>query len=122
MREVRPASNLDIVQIFELYKYEGWQSFSKSKIVELLETSSYLVITEDEKIIAFARYLTDGVMTTFVAEILVSPAFRRQGLGRMLIEEIKNRTHGTRLELISEADGFYEYLGFRKVGTGYRKT
>lgn len=122
MREVRHANHSDEEQIFELYKNEGWQSFSKSKIVELLKTSSYLVITEDEKIVAFARYLTDGIMTTFLAEILVLPTFRGQGLGRMLIEEIRNRAHGTRLELISEADDFYEHLGFRKVGTGYRKT
>lgn len=122
MLEIRRAIQSDVGLIFDLYHEEGWNSFSKSKIAELLEKSIYLVVTEDEKIIAVARYLTDGIMTTFLAEILVSQAFRCQGLGKMLIEEIRKQTDGTRLELISEADEFYEHLGFRKVGTGYRKT
>lgn len=121
MRQIRPATHSDVAQLFNLYHREGWASFSEDKIAELLEKSVYLVVTEDDKIIAFARYLTDGLMTTFLAEIMVSPACRGQGLGRVLIEEIKNQTHGTRLELISEVDGFYEQLGFRKVGQGYRK-
>lgn len=120
MLEIRRAIQSDVGLIFDLYHEEGWNSFSKSKIAELLEKSLYLVVTKNEKIIAVARYLTDGIMTTFLAEILVSQAFRCQGLGKMLIEEIRKQTDGTRLELISEADEFYEHLGFRKVGTGYR--
>ena len=71
-------------------------------------------------IIAFLRYLTDDVLTTFIAEILVDKAFRGQGLGRLLVEEIMNLHPKTRLELISEADDFYDHLRFRNVGKGYR--
>lgn len=122
MFRIRDGIEADALNLFKLYHAEGWTSFSQNKMTSLLVGSSYLVVEGNGEIVAFARYLTDGVLTTFVAEILVAPDFRGQGIGKMLVDEIHQRTMGTRLELISEADDFYEYLGFRKVGQGYRLT
>ena len=120
MREVRFAGSEDMVSLSKLYQSQGWGSFTEERIVHLLESSHYMLIEENGVIIAFLRYLTDDVLTTFIAEILVDKAFRGQGLGRLLVEEIMNLHPKTRLELISEADDFYDHLGFRNVGKGYR--
>ena len=50
----------------------------------------------------------------------VAKSHRRQGLGRHLIEEIEARLPATRIELVSEEDGFYKALGFSFVGNGFR--
>ncbi|HEM6116682.1 GNAT family N-acetyltransferase [Streptococcus pluranimalium] len=120
MRKVRFADSEDMVSLSKLYQSQGWESFTEERIVHLLESSHYMLIEENGVIIAFLRYLTDDVLTTFIAEILVDKAFRGQGLGRLLVEEIMNLHPKTRLELISEADDFYNHLGFRNVGKGYR--
>jgi hypothetical protein len=39
-----------------------------------------------------------------------------------LIAEIHQKYPLTRIELISEADGFYQTVGFKPVGTGLRKS
>ena len=120
MRKVRFADSEDMVSLSNLYQSQGWESFTEERIVHLLESSHYMLIEENGVIIAFLRYLTDDVLTTFIAEILVDKAFRGQGLGWLLVEEIMNLHPKTRLELISEADDFYDHLGFRNVGKGYR--
>ena len=99
-------------------------SFTEEKVTSLFSTnlSHYLVLEEDQKILGFARYLTDEVMTTFLAEIIIDKAYRGKGLGRRLIAEIHQKYPLTRIELISEADGFYQTVGFKPVGTGLRKS
>lgn len=122
MRQIRISKSEDTVQIFNLYRAESWQSFSMKVVESLLEKSDYLVIEENGEIIGFVRYLTDNILTTFIAELVIKSDCRKQGFGTQLIDVVQKRHPHTRLELISEADTFYEAIGFRKVGTGYRRT
>lgn len=64
---IRPASRKDCQAIYNLYQSEKWLSFTEEKVTSLFSTnlSHYLVLEEDQKILGFARYLTDEVMTTF---------------------------------------------------------
>ena len=121
---IRPASRKDCQAIYSLYQSEKWLSFTEEKVTALFSTnlSHYLVLEEDQKILGFARYLTDEVLTTFLAEIIIDKSHRRKGLGRRLIAEIHQKHPLTRIELISEADGFYQIVGFKPVGTGLRKS
>lgn len=94
------------------------------KGLELVKTlvvnSAYLVLEQEGEVVGFARYLTDGQVTTFISELLVAKAYRRQGLARRLLMAIAQRHPQTRLELLSQADAYYDALGFRRVGTGFR--
>ena len=121
---IRPASTKDFQAIYALYQNEKWISFTEEKVTSLFSTnlSHYLVVEENQKILGFARYLTDEVMTTFLAEIIIDKPHRGKGLGQQLIEEIHKKYPLTRIELISEVDGFYQIVGFKPVGTGFRKS
>jgi len=121
---IRPASTKDFQAIYALYQNEKWISFTEEKVTSLFSTnlSHYLVVEENQKILGFARYLTDEVMTTFLAEIIIDKPHRGKGLGQQLIEEIHKKYPLTRIELISEVDGFYQTVGFKPVGTGFRKS
>ena len=59
------------------------------------------------------------MLTTFLAEIIIDKSHRRKELGQQLIEEIHKKYPLTRIELISEADGFYRAISFKPVGTGF---
>lgn len=117
---IRQAIKDDCQPLFHLYQEAGWASFTLDKISRLLNSSSYLVIEKSGDIIGFVRYLTDGVLTTFVSELFISQKYRGFGLGKQLLEAVQVQSPETRLELISEADDFYRSLGLRLVGTGFR--
>ena len=121
---IRPASTNDFQAIYALYQNEKWMSFTEEKVTSLFSTklSHYVVVEENQKILGFARYLTDEVMTTFLAEIIIDKSHRRKGMGQQLIEEIHKKYPLTRIELISEADEFYRSISFKPVGTGFRKS
>ena len=121
---IRPASTNDFQAIYALYQNEKWMSFTEEKVTSLFSTnlSHYVVVEENQKILGFARYLTDEVMTTFLAEIIIDKSHRRKGMGQQLIEEIHKKYPLTRIELISEADGVYRTISFKPVGTGVRKS
>ena len=83
-----------------------------------------LVITVHETVIGFVRGLTDGEVTTFIAELLVAPEYRGKGLGRLFLDACHLLYPHTRLDLISqeEAVPLYNALAFRYVGEGLRKS
>lgn len=121
---IRPATMKDFQSIYTLYQTEKWLSFTEEKVKMMLSTnaSHYLVIEEDHKIVGFSRYLTDEVMTTFLAELIIDKPYRRKGLAGQLIAEIHKKHPLTRIELISDVDEFYKSVGFQSVGTGFRKS
>jgi hypothetical protein len=90
---IRPAITKDCQAIYSLYQNEKWISFTEEKVASLFSTnlSHYLVVEENQKILGFVRYLTDEVMTTFLAEIIIDKSHRRKGLGQQLIEEIHKK-------------------------------
>jgi GNAT superfamily N-acetyltransferase len=82
-----------------------------------------LVLVNGPEVIGFLRALTDGQVTTYIAEVLVSPQWRGQGLGQALIEACHRLCPSTRLDLLSteSSDGFYEAVGFRHF-QGFRRS
>lgn len=83
-----------------------------------------LVACDREKVVGFVRGLTDGEITTYIAELLVDPDYRGRGLGRLLLDVCHSLHSHTRLELIAgeEFMTFYKKSGFRTIGTGLRKS
>jgi GNAT superfamily N-acetyltransferase len=80
-----------------------------------------LVAVHEETVIGFSRSLSDGLVTTYVAEVLVAPAWRRQGIAAALLEVTQRLCPGTRLDLLSTAEAgvFYQQAGFRPYA-GFR--
>ena len=62
-------------------------------------------------------------ITAYICELLVVPAWRGHGLGRLLIAVCHALQPTVRFDLLSteEADGFYEHLDFLPF-KGYRKS
>ena len=119
---LRTAIFSDLDELFALYQAEQWTNFSRKKIESMIlaPASHYLVLEQNGEILAFIRYLTDEVETTFIGELIVSKNYRKQGFGRRLIEEVAARHPETRMELVSEQDDFYRKLGFVEIGNALR--
>lgn len=123
---VRPWTEADFPAIQALSSAEGWTT-PESRPAEALKAwqNSWpaLVMTADAGIIGFLRALSDGEVTTYIAEVLVAPAWRGQGLGTLLLEICHQLVPNTRFDLLSveKSVSFYKTHGFRDFW-GFRKS
>lgn len=118
--KIRPQEPSDGPALFQLYSQQGWNSFSQELLEQLLPTSHWLILEQEGQIIGSARYLTDGLRTIYLCELLVKAEYRCQGYGSLLMAELRRRYPGLRIDLISDADAFYDSLQMRPRGMGYR--
>ena len=74
--------------------------------------------TETGKLVSFARVLTDFVYRGLILDVVVDEAFRQQGLGRRLMEQIVNHPQLQSVEAVllfcaPEMVPFYQKWGFQ---------
>ncbi len=82
----------------------------------------------NDEIIRFLRGLSDGAVTSYVAELLVAPDWRGRGIAAALLDEAHQRFPSTRIDLLAtpessrfyERIGFYPFAGFRRSGLSNR--
>jgi GNAT superfamily N-acetyltransferase len=124
---IRPWSEADFPALQRLFAEQGWTTpLNRPEEARAAWQASWpaLVMTEGEQVIGVVRGLTDGEITTYIAELLVAPTHRHRGLGRLLLDACHALHPHTRLDLIAsdEANAFYKTRGFRLVGEGLRKS
>ena len=123
---IRAWIDTDFATIQQLSAVEGWPTPEErpDEALTAWRTSwPTLVLVNGQEVVGFLRALTDEQVTTYVAEILISPRWRGQGLGQALIETCHRLYPSTRLDLLSteSSDSFYESTGFRHF-QGFRKS
>jgi ribosomal protein S18 acetylase RimI-like enzyme len=73
--------------------------------------------------VAFARVVTDGATFAWLADVIVDPALRGQGIGKLLVAGVVDDIEplGLRRTLLATADahGLYERFGWLPVDDGY---
>lgn len=69
----------------------------------------------NDRQIGFARVLTDGVTTFYLMDLVIEEAYRRQGYGTILMDQImKENGHLYGMLHTQNAKAFYERYGFRE--------
>jgi GNAT superfamily N-acetyltransferase len=108
--------------VMELFAAERWTyADDEERTWRALNApgSLALVAVEGAEVRGVAHTLSDGEIQSFLAALIVSAEQRGRGVGRALVAEVLRQAPGIRLDLISEADGFYEVLGFERM-SGFR--
>jgi len=115
-------------EIVDLYRAHGWtHAGDPDRLRTAIEASSYSVVAlEEERVVGFARAMSDEAFAVYIADILVSPDRQRQGIGRTMTEAIlehypMDRFHHQVLVAERGAEGFYRRLGMVPV-TSYGLT
>lgn len=108
--------NSDIVssEIVEVFHSVGWNK--DEKLVEAAFKNSYYVLAYNEdKLIGFARALSDNYYYTGIYDVVVKPEFQGKGIGKQMMSYIVSRFKGTYF-FLTYTDGnreFYEKCGFQ---------
>jgi len=80
-----------------------------------LEGARWLVHAHDgDRLVGFARAISDGVTSAYVSSVMVDPDYRRRGIGRAMIERLMAGRDAIRFVLHARVDAsaFYAALGF----------
>jgi len=123
---IRQFIESDFPLIKRLYEQEGWMTFinREADAFDAWKNSTITLIAVDgSQVIGLVRGLTDGKITTYIAELIVDVNYRGMGIGAGLLDMCHLLYPLTRFDLLSTegADDFYKSKMFR-VASGFRKS
>ena len=117
VRGIRPS---ETQAVYELLAASGWSHRigSLSQFTALLAASqrAIVAVAPSGEVVGFARAITDGLSNGYLSMVVVAPAFRRQGIGRALVEQATASPPSVTWVLRagrSDASEFFARLGFR---------
>lgn len=114
----------------------GWFDVSLAQAKRVLENTPIVVCVRDQgKAIGMGRLLFDGGCAAYVADIVVCPEYRGQGIGKSIVESLCQQAVDSLepgehmyfiLSSVKGKEAFYEKLGFvstpnENAGHGMRK-
>lgn len=114
---------LDFQAVLDLYASVGWTNYTAcpDMLQNALENTLLVLAAFDrEQLVGMLRAVGDGYSIVFIQDILVLPAYQRQGIGRQLLEQaIAHFPDIYQLHLLTDnaekTRSFYEALGFTAV-------
>lgn len=98
----------------------GWGTteFCADAVLEkMIKGCSYLVVVhETDTFLGYARAFADDIAVTSIAEILLHPKRRRQGIGTRIMNELLRVTSHTSIyvEAFAGTEGFFESFSITK--------
>ncbi|MFE2478244.1 GNAT family N-acetyltransferase [Streptomyces sp. NPDC059389] len=123
---VREEDAFDPGEVLSLYESVGWEGYTRDvdRLCRGL-ANSHLVITARDApgtLLGLARTISDDEHICYVQDVVVNPAYHRQGVGRSLVEHLMRRYAHCRFFLLStdhesspegeRNHAFYQSLGF----------
>jgi ribosomal protein S18 acetylase RimI-like enzyme len=109
--------------LLALLREEGdeWADYHAGKrrndYARALSQSVTYVAVEGAALCGFVRCREDFGFGLYVYDLLVRRACRGQGIGRSLMERARLDFPGQDAYVMSDVDGYYEQLGYRRVGS-----
>lgn len=119
------AKNIDIDKIISVFESSGIirPTKEKERIKTMFENSNLIYFAyEDEEIIGLARCVTDFSYCCYLSDLAVKKEYQKQGIGKMLIEKVKEHI-GEKVALIplsaNSAMDYYPKLNFEKADNAF---
>ncbi|MGJ3245134.1 MAG: GNAT family N-acetyltransferase [Elainellaceae cyanobacterium] len=113
--------DITINQIIPIYELNGWSAAQKpEQLHQALINSHHLVSAwQDELLVGIGNAISDGFLVVYYPHLLVHPDYQGQGIGRKLVEMLKQRYEGFHMHMLvadNDAIAFYEKCGFTRAG------
>ena len=120
-RIIEETSQINMDDVVRLLKTTYWANKrSKEQIRVSIDNSSCygICLNNEQKLIGFARVITDHATTWYLCDVVIDPEYQHQGLGKALVSYIASLPEykGLRGFLFTrDAHGLYEKYGFETV-------
>jgi ribosomal protein S18 acetylase RimI-like enzyme len=109
--------DVNLSQLVQLYQQAPWAKGRTTEQTRLMLDHTDLTITawDEERLVGFARVLTDYVFRASIWDVIVDRHHQSRGIGTELVERILHHPALNNVELFwlcTRTPGFYERLGF----------
>ncbi|TKC10862.1 GNAT family N-acetyltransferase [Pedobacter polaris] len=114
-----------ITQIIELYETSGLPRPTHDvERIEKMYKNSDLIVTawEGDNLVGVSRTITDWVWSSYLADLAVSPNYKKSGIGKRIIEITKEKLGEQSMVLllsVPTAMEYYPKVGFKKENRGF---
>ncbi len=120
--EIRGYSSYNETEILSLYASVGWTAYTDSPDAlrkgfesSLLTLGAY----EGDTLLGLIRVVGDGHTVVLIQDILVFPAYQRQGIGSVLLKAVLEKyAHVRQVQLVTDNTpktiAFYRSVGLRE--------
>ena len=91
----------------------------EADIARMLAASVCIGAWDGDRLVGFARVLTDGVYRTFLEDVVVDTAYRGGGIGERLVRTLLDSLPPVEDVILTTGEkrrAFYERLGFHSYG------
>jgi predicted GNAT family N-acyltransferase len=126
--EFKISDNKDLILISgvcDLLKQSYWaDQRSKEKIEESIKNSICFGVYDNEKMVGFARVVTDYSTMYWLCDVIIDEEYRGQGLGKKLIQcitEMEELKGIFGILATRDAHGLYEQYGFKREPEKYMR-
>jgi GNAT superfamily N-acetyltransferase len=117
---VRDFAAAELEAVWQLLRDNGWahRLGGPAELARLVAASQRTAVALDEqdRVLGFARAITDGLSNGYLSMVVVAPSHRRQGLGTQLVQHLIGGDDSITWVLRAGRDGaeaFFGRLGFR---------
>ncbi|MFM9276906.1 GNAT family N-acetyltransferase [Paenibacillus jiagnxiensis] len=77
--------------IVQLYKHGGWwPNRQVQDIAKVLNLGLAVGAWDDERLVGFARAVSDGIFRAYIEDVVVHEDYRRSGIGQKLLSKLMN--------------------------------
>ena len=112
----------DYKKVSELIESEGeeWKDYLNPKYQVNLEHSITYVAYANEVLCGYSRSMSDYGFFIWVIDLLVGKNFRGNSIGKKLLECILIDFPNQDVFVMSDVDGYYAKLGYKKEGSIFK--
>ena len=119
MIEYRDTRVFSKEELERLFLSVNWSSghFPDKLVVAMKNYGTVYSAWDNDALVGLICAMDDGIMNAYVHYLLVDPAFQGQGIGRRLVDMVKDKYRDyMRIVVVAYDDElhFYEACGFRK--------
>ena len=119
MIEYRDTRGFAKEELERLFLSVNWSSghFPDKLVAAMKNYETVFTAWDNDALVGLICAMDDGIMNAYVHYLLVDPAFQRRGIGRRLVDMVKDKYKDyMRIVVVAYDDElhFYESCGFRK--------
>jgi N-acetylglutamate synthase-like GNAT family acetyltransferase len=125
MIDYRDTHEIDLDQLEALLRAGGFKDKERSRLEQQVSGARYVVSAwEGERLVGFARAISDGATNAYVSSVAVLPEYRGRGIGRAMIVRLLEGKDGILFVLHARAEvkEFYVRCGFSEADDMMRRS